>query len=264
LSRKEETVSGYDFPDIDITSHESVSALVAAEQPDILINCAAFNDVDGAEQNCELAEKVNATAPRLLADICSENKVKFVHFSSDFIFDGQKGNFYLEDDEPSPLSAYGKTKQMGEEAVRSSDANFLMFRLTLLMGGGPTCFYKKLWEWADTYPVLKLVYDQITSPSYSFDVVRYMLQALERGLSGLYNYGNPDYASKYEMARFLLKNSDYEDTIVLPASSNDFSGYVSRPFFSPLDTTKLCNDLCIDYLPSWQDATLRYIEIFKK
>jgi len=244
--------------DCDITDREQMTALVESINPDILINCAAYNAVDNAEDDPGTAFLVNSTAPRQLSEICSKKNIFFIHYSSDYVFDGAKENLYSETDQTNPLSIYGKSKLEGEKAVAECAKKYLIFRLSWVFGPGAQNFLYKLSQWTKSNPILKISADEVSVPTYTEDIVNVTLMSLERDLTGLFHLTNSGYASRYELARFYVKKAGLEN-LVIPVPMNSFKTKARRAAFSAMSNKKL--GTILDYnIPSWEHAVDRFMK----
>lgn len=243
--------------ELDITNSENVHSVFAQNRPDVVLNCAAYNLVDAAEKDPATAMRVNADGVKFLASAAREQKALLVHYSTDYVFDGAKENFYDEDDQTNPINVYGRSKLAGENIVRSESDRFLLFRLSWVFGPGTQNFLFKLSEWAKKNDVLKVVYDQISVPCYTEDIARITLKALEANLEGLYHLTNSGYASRYELAKYFLERLS-RTNLVLPVDSTHFPTAAKRPFFTAMSNAKISRALDIK-IPPWTDAIDRYV-----
>jgi dTDP-4-dehydrorhamnose reductase len=241
----------------DITDAARVITAVGEFSPDIVINCAAYNNVDKAEEEYEMAYAVNALGPKYLAAACRDTAALLVHYSTDYVFDGRKEGFYTEDDPPSPINRYGESKMAGDGFIQESGARYLIMRTSWVYGDGSQNFLFKLMQWAGEQKVLKVVADQISVPTYTSDIISATMEACEKGLSGLYNLVNGGYATRYEVARYFLGKAGSK-VIVLPVNTDVFPSPARRPYFSVLSGRKLSAALGHE-LPEWRDAIDRYV-----
>ncbi|MCK5450436.1 MAG: dTDP-4-dehydrorhamnose reductase, partial [Candidatus Omnitrophica bacterium] len=225
--------------DCDITNARVLQTLIEKSSPDFVINCGAYNDVDQAETQKETAFAVNYEAVSNLADICSKNKIKLVHFSSDYVFDGKKDGLYEEEDEVNPLNVYGKSKLRGEQVVLKLNDLSLVFRLSWVIGKGQQNFLFKLDQWAQKNPVLKIAADEVSVPTFTETVVDVALKALSNELSGLYHLTNSGYASRYELAKYYIQKMKREN-FVIPVPGSNFTTIAERPGFSAMSNKKIC------------------------
>lgn len=242
----------------DITQQQKIASLINEEQPDTIINCAAYNAVDVAEKNSKIAYLVNSEAIGNLAAVCFEKNIKLVHYSSDYIFDGTKDGFYSEEDPPNPLNVYGKSKLEGEMQLRQNTRNYLLFRLSWVIGPGEQNFLFKMSQWAEKNPVLKISADEVSIPTFTFDIVEFTLKALDKNLIGLYHLTSSGYASRYELARFYAEQTGI-DKLIIPVALSHFNMPASRPMFSCLSNEKLTRDLGVK-LPHWKESLKKYVQ----
>jgi dTDP-4-dehydrorhamnose reductase len=252
-------VISLDRASLDISDPESVKEAFSRYNPDTVLNCAAYNFVDKAEEDFDAAHKVNALGVRNLASACKGNNALLVHYSSDYVFDGKKEDFYTEEDETGPVNSYGKTKLLGENFLAEEADRFLLFRVSWVFGEGKQNFLYKLVEWAKKNKVLRVVYDQISVPTYTKDIVNSTILAIEKGLRGVYHLTNSGYASRYEVAHYFLERLGM-DNLVLPVGSDYFPSPAKRPFFSAMSNRKLSNDLNVA-MPDWKVGIERYMEV---
>ncbi len=246
-----------DVATCDISKPLQVNALFDEHNPTVLINCASFNLVEEAESESDSAILVNASAVKVLATICQARGVKFVHFSTDYVFDGQKGDFYTESDAPHPLNAYGVSKLAGENNAKTFAGDHLILRTSWLYGAGQQNFLYKVSQWAYKNKVLRISADEVSVPTSADDLVMMTLGALAKGLTGLYHATNSGYASRYELTK-LYFNLVGRDVLIIPVAMSSFPSKVARPLFSAMSNQKLANDLGIT-ISLWQQALERYV-----
>ena len=244
--------------ELDISDFESVSEVLSGNNPSVVINCAAYNLVDRAEDDREAAFSVNATGVKNLAALCKKNEALLIHYSTDYVFDGTKENYYTEADSTYPLNVYGESKLSGERLLAEENDDFLLFRVSWVFGQGTASFLYKLSEWAKDRDVLKIVCNQVSVPTYTNDIVMYTIAAYDKGLTGIYHLTNSGYASRYEVARYYIKKLGLRRT-VLPADSNFFNERARRPYFSAMSNGKLSEDLGLE-IPEWTDAINRFVD----
>lgn len=239
-----------------ITDFEQISRLLTEAKPDIVINCAAYNAVDEAEDDPAVAHLVNGVAVENLAQQCEQRGIFLVHYGSDYVFDGKKQDLYTEADRPNPLNIYGQSKLAGETAVREIMSRYLVFRLSWVIGAGKQNFLYKLAGWAEKNRILKISADEVSVPTFTTDVVTMTLLSLEKGLTGLYHLTNSGYASRYELARYYLKQQKLRN-IVVPVAMSTFATKAERPLFSAMSNEKLARSLGVD-IPTWQEGVDRF------
>lgn len=247
---------------LDISDAKAVQEAVAHYRPAVLLNCAAYNNVDGAEKDFDAAFGANAAAVKNLAAACAKNNALIVHYSTDYVFDGLKEDLYTEDDVPNPVSSYGKSKHAGERLLMEETDNFLLFRVSWLFGRGKQNFLYKLSEWARKNRTLKIVCDQVSIPTYTEDIVMGTMLAVKNSLRGMYHLTNNGYALRYEVAHYFIERMGL-DNLLLPVDSGFFNLPAKRPAFSPMSNAKLSRQLGISF-PHWQDGVDRYIKALRE
>ncbi len=257
LENYNHTVIALEKERLDISDLGLVNEAISHYKPDILLNCAAYNFVDKAEEDFETAYKVNALGARNLACACKNNNALLVHYSTDYIFDGTKEDFYREDDGPNPVNNYGKSKLAGEKFLKEEIDEFLLFRVSWVFGEGKNNFLYKLSDWAKKNTVLKVVCDQISVPTCTRDIVSLTMLAIVKGLRGVYHLTNSGYASRYEVARYFIERLGMNN-LILPVDSNHFPSPAKRPYFSAMSNLKLSKDLGCT-IPDWRFGIDRYI-----
>jgi len=255
--------AAFDKEALDISDLGSIQEIVSKCQPDILLNCAAYNFVDKAEQDFDTAYRVNAAGVKNLASVCRRDNILMVHYSTDYIFDGTKTAFYIEEDVPNPLNKYGQSKLEGERLLMEELDTFLLFRVSWVFGAGKQNFLYKLVEWAKKNRVLRIVSDQLSIPTYTKDIVNLTMFAINKRLKGIYHLTDSGYASRYEVSRYFLEKIGM-DNLILPVDSQYFPVSARRPYFSALSNQKLADELNVD-IPDWKLGIDRYIqETFEK
>jgi dTDP-4-dehydrorhamnose reductase len=241
-----------------ITDFDLISRLLDEVKPDVVINCAAYNAVDQAEEDPDVAYLVNGGAVENLAQQCEKRGIFLVHYGSDYVFDGQKQDLYTEEDSLNPLNVYGKSKLAGENAVRETMSRYLVFRLSWVIGEGKQNFLYKLSGWAEKNRILKISADEVSVPTFTTNVVDITLLSLEKGLTGLYHLTNSGYASRYELAKYYIEKKKLQN-IVVPVPMSDFKTAAKRPLFSAMLNQKIQKELGIK-IPTWQEGVDRFCE----
>ncbi len=244
--------------ELDVSDYQSVCEAISDNKPAVVINCSAYNLVDRAEEDRDAAFCVNATGVKNLAAVCNQNNAFLVHYSTDYVFDGAKENFYTETDSTYPLNVYGESKLSGERLIAGETDDFLLFRVSWVFGHGTANFLYKLSEWAKERDILKIVCNQVSVPTYTEDIVKYTLAALDKGLRGVYHLTNGGYGSRYEVARYYIAKLGLKRT-VLPVDSHFFTEAARRPYFSAMSNAKVSKDLGVE-IPDWKNAIDRYIK----
>ena len=237
---------------LDITNFFELKEAMKNYMPDIVLNCAAYNQVDRAESDQETAYRVNALGPRNLAVLSNELNFVLVHFSSDYVFDGTSKRPYLIFDETNPISVYGKSKLFGEREVSSLCSKHYIVRTSWVFGDGPNSFPRKLVEWSKGKSSLKIVDDQISSPTSAKYLALKTLNMINNMPYGTYHITNSGYCSRFQWAEFIFKTIKLNIELV-PAKSDEFVTPAKRPLFSVLDNFPLTSD------EDWKDATINYL-----
>ncbi|MCK9419408.1 MAG: dTDP-4-dehydrorhamnose reductase [Nitrospirae bacterium] len=261
IKRFEERSIDFSAPDesqLDITNQKVIANVVATLKPDVIINCAAYNLVDKAEQDGDRVFAVNATGPKNLAQAAASQKAILVHFGSDYVFDGTKeSGLYLESDPVNPLNEYGKSKLAGELSVLEELDQCLVLRLSWVFGAGKQNFIYKLIEWAKNNEYLKIACDEFSVPTYTGTVVDITLKAIGQGMTGRYHLTNSGFCSRYEWARLILSTIGV-DKFIRPVAMDSFNLPAQRPKFSAMSNSKLANHLNVA-IPSWEETVRSFL-----
>lgn len=244
--------------DLDITNKKDLEDKLLSLKFDALINCAAYNDVDRAEIDKENANLLNCDAVLNLAKICKSKNAKFMTYSTDFVFDGLKNASYIELDTPNPLSEYGRSKFKGEIKVLNEYKNSFVIRTSWVFGIANKNFNTQVIEWSKKNDVLKIVDDQISSPTYSKDLAKFSLLLLNTDQFGLYHFSNSGIASKFDQAKFILDHIGWRGELKR-AKTSEFNLKAKRPSFSKLDSSKIEKILNMK-IPTWQDGLKRFLD----
>lgn len=249
---------GYDLPEFDVGNFDNIVQAIDNYQPDIVINCSAYNFVDLAESEPEKCQRVNAIGALNLARACHRTKAFLVHFSTDYVFDGTKNQPYTENDSPNPLNQYGHSKLLGEKMIAAETENYLVLRTSWLYGKGKQNFIYKFLQWSNEKEVIKIAADEISVPTSVQTVAQLTLRALRKGLSGLYHLTNSGFASRFEWAN-LLKEVLSLRVEINPAKMEDFNLPATRPKFSAMANSKIANELGIS-IPEWDFELRRQVQ----
>lgn len=251
---------------LDITNEEKVEEVLTWVHPEVLLHCAAWTAVDAAEEpeNQEKVWAVNARATEYLAKTCAQIGAKMVYISTDYVFDGQGTVPWQPDDQNyHPLNVYGASKLAGEQAVRANLDRFYIVRIAWVFGPNGNNFVKTMLKLRKTHSQLRVVCDQVGTPTYTPDVARVLAELLESENYGYYHVTNSGgYISWYDFACEIFRQAGY-GVSVLPVTTAEYGiSKAQRPFNSRLDTSKL--SACgIEPMPTWQDALSRYIALWK-
>jgi dTDP-4-dehydrorhamnose reductase len=242
---------------LDITDQKSVYETVKKYNPDIIFNCAAYNAVDLAEEQWRKAFSVNGLGVKHLALAANEYGSVLVHYSTDYVFDGQNNRPYTVVDAPHPISRYGESKLYGENVVRDLCHRYFLIRVSWLFGKGNANFVSKVLDWSRERTEIRIVDDQISSPTYTVDLAKATLDLVSTRSFGLYHITNTGACSRYEWARYILEKAGWTGRL-LRAKSSEFKTPAHRPAYSVLDNFGTLETLGYP-LPTWQDATSRYL-----
>jgi dTDP-4-dehydrorhamnose reductase len=256
-------ISNYYFSDadsLDITDAQAIRAFVQQHAIDLIVNCAAYTNVDKAEDDCATAEAINHTAVAHLASVCKEFQLPLIHISTDYVFGGTKNTPYRETDATQPLGVYGRTKLAGEQAIQNIGVEHLIIRTSWLyslrFGNN---FVKTIQRLSGERPQLKVVADQVGTPTNAADLADFIVQAIEnawyRGKREVYHFSNEGVCSWYDFAVAIVAASG-NVCEVLPCTSAEFPSKVTRPSYSVLDKTKLKTDFGYR-IPYWRDSFLK-------
>jgi len=226
----------YDLPECDITNTEHLKQVV--RDTDLIVNCAAYTDVDGAEGRAELAHRVNGEAVGRLGELARQNGKWVLHISTDFVFDGRLDRPYVETDTPNPINQYGQSKLAGERLLRESGCSHCIIRLEWMYGLHGKNFISKLVERARTNGTLHVVNDQIGAPTATTEVARVICDLSERMTEGVFHFASAGYVSRYEMAAFILERLGLEIEL-RPCCTSDYPAPAARPHNSRFDCTKI-------------------------
>lgn len=239
---------------LDITDIEAVRAVVRAEKIDVIVNCAAYTNVDAAESNEALAEKLNAYAPENLAVAMKEVGGLLVHISTDYVFGKEPYNAPCrEDQKGTPTGVYGLTKLHGEQNIIASGCNYVIIRTAWLYSEFGKNFCKTMLNLTATKPQLKVVFDQVGTPTYALDLAKAIVKILEKPVGGVYHYSNEGVCSWYDFTKMIQEFSGQKDCDVRPCHSSEFPSPVVRPSYSVLDKTKIKDTFGIE-IPYWTDS----------
>lgn len=244
-----------DVQELDITDLKSMENFFNHKRYDFLINCAAYTAVDKAEDEPGTAGLVNTKACENLAHICRSHHITLVHISTDFVFDGMKTGAYCETDPPNPLSVYGKTKLDGEEAIRRICTDSLIIRTSWLFSAFGNNFVKTIIKKAAELKQLKVVFDQMGSPTYAGDLAALILNLLEKQhFQGnlLYHYANEGAISWYDFAMAIIELAGIKCEIT-PVRTWEYPLKAKRPLNSVLDKSKIKHDFGIE-IPHWRKS----------
>ena len=245
-----------DVEELDITDMQAVSAFFDKLHPDVIVNCAAYTAVDKAEQEPDLALKINALAVRNLSNACGEFNALLIHISTDYIFNGKGYRPYVETDTPEPVSSYARSKYAGETQMLSSCRNGIILRTSWLYSAFGNNFVKTILKYGKERGNLNVVYDQIGCPSYAKDLAAAILEIIPKltdheGVE-IFHYTNEGVASWYDFAKAIIEFSGIK-CLINPVETKDYPLPAERPFYSVLNKAKFKERFGIE-IPYWRDS----------
>ena len=247
-----------DYQELDITSDDNLEKFFEKNNEFThIINCAAYNDVDKA-QNDNKVFLLNEQAPKKLAGFSKRLGAIFVTYSTDFVFDGEKGENYIENDTPTPVSNYGLAKANGEKLTLETYEKSFVIRTSWVFGKANNNFNTQVINWSKTRDKLSIVDDQISAPTYSKDLAEFSWKLIQTEKYGLYHITNNGIASKYEQAKYVLEKIGWKG-ILETAKTKDFNLPAKRPYFSKLSSEKV-EKLLGEKIPNWKNGIDRYLE----
>lgn len=245
----------FDLPEFDITDADQITGAISG--CDIVINCAAYTNVEKAESESELAYRVNASAVGQLGKIAAEHRVKLLHISTDFVFDGKLDRPYVETDDTNALSVYGKSKLEGEKLLQLTDADCCIIRAQWTYGDNGNNFVKKLISRVEQGKPLRVVDDQIGSPTSTRQVSAVISQLIKNMPTGIFHFAAAGFVSRFEMAKFIFDKLAI-DTDLTNCKTSDFQSAAQRPLNSRFDCSKI-SSLLEEPIESWQDNLEKYL-----
>ncbi len=259
-------VLALEYPDVNLADADCLRRIVREVKPDVILNPAAYTNVDKAESEMELARAVNAIGPGVLAEEAKRIGAALMHWSTDYVFDGTKGSPYVEVDPTNPLNVYGSTKLEGEQLVAAAGGAHIIFRTSWVYSLRAGGFVTKVLNWGREQEVMRVVDDQISSPTSAGMLAEVAAQVLAQGgedvygylqeKGGLYHCANVGACSRYEWAQSILELDPHQEEQVvkqlLPAKSADFPTSATRPMISVLDSGEISSVFGIQLL-TWTD-----------
>ena len=248
-----------DLPECDITDRDCVTQTVAEFKPDAVIHAAAMTDVDGCARDPDAAYRSNALGTQNVALACQAARCPMLYVSTNEVFDGTKAEPYLEFDATNPINAYGRSKLAGEMFVRNLLNQFYIVRIAWMYGKGGHHFVRKIIRRADEQGSLRVVTDEVGSPTYAEDVASAARQLIQTGAFGVYHFVNDGIASRYDFAREILRLSGRGHVPVEPIKLADFSRPSAPPPYTPL--RNFCGKAQGITLRPWQEALAEYLAL---
>ncbi|MBN1819675.1 MAG: dTDP-4-dehydrorhamnose reductase [Prolixibacteraceae bacterium] len=253
-----------DVDELDITNRDSVVDFIMEQNPDFLVNCAAYTAVDKAEDEPEKAKLINAVAPGILAEVCMENDIKLIHTSTDYVFDGTNHKPYIESDEVNPIGIYGKTKLQGELNCSFKNPESVIIRTSWLYSVFGNNFVKTILRLGKEKDILTVISDQVGTPTNAADLAKSILNIIEGVqkkkifVPGIYHYSNEGVCSWYDFALAIVEMANMNCKVV-PIKTEDYKSKAKRPHYSVLNKTKIKTTYQLE-IPYWRDSLKSCIE----
>ncbi|WP_280122283.1 dTDP-4-dehydrorhamnose reductase [Duncaniella muricolitica] len=257
-----------DVTELDITDAEAVKKAVTDNGIDVIVNCAAYTNVDKAEDDAQFAELLNATAVRNLAEAVKLNDGTLIHVSTDYVFGKEPYNVPCREDQTgTPTGVYGLTKLHGEQEIKKSGVKALIFRTAWLYSEYGRNFVKTMLNLTSTKPELKVVFDQTGTPTYAQDLADAIFHIIENrminGNEGIYHYSNEGVCSWFDFTKIIAELAGNTQCDIQPCHSSEFPSKVVRPSYSVLDKTKFKETFGIK-VPYWTDSLKKCIKNLKE
>lgn len=265
LQRSTHTAQFLDLPEVDLTQSARIPGYIETCTPELVINATAYTAVDKAESESEIATALNATAPRIMAEVCKKNSIPFIHYSTDYVFDGTAVEPYKENCKRSACSVYGKTKQSGEEFIENCTDRFVILRTAWLYSHVGHNFLKTMLQMANSKKTLKVVDDQIGSPTYAWDLARVSVMLIEEisngneQIYGTYHATNSGATSWHGFAKKIFELAGLDNVDLSPIPTSSYPTAAPRPAYSVLDCSLLEQRLAYK-MPHWINALERCID----
>lgn len=248
-----------DVAELDVTDAGAVRQAVAQTRAEVIVNCAAYTNVERAEEDEEAADRLNRGAAENLARAAEENGATLIHVSTDYVFDGTAHTPYTEDGTPSPLGAYGRTKLAGERAVMASGCRYLIFRTAWLYSEYGHNFLKTMLRLTSERDTLQVVFDQIGTPTYAGDLALAIFSLIETGRyagnEGVYHFTDEGVCSWYDFAVEIAAAAGHGTCRIIPCHTSEYPTKAQRPAYSVLDKTRFKETFRMD-IPHWREALI--------
>ncbi len=271
LKAKNEELIVVDRTQVDLTNSEQIRQIIQENKPNVIINCAAYTAVDKAESEPEIANLVNAIAPQIMAEEAAKLDSFLIHISTDYVFNGAKNKAYLETDETAPLGVYGNTKLAGETAIKNNCDKFIIIRTAWVYGiYGKGNFVKTMLRLGQDREELKVVADQIGSPTWTYDLAEAIAQILPKlapEIAGIYQYTNSGVCSWYDFAVTIFEEAEklgfpLKIKKVIPITTEEYPTPAKRPAFSVLSTRKI-SAILGENPPHWRSSLQKMLTNLK-
>ncbi len=260
-------VLGIDIEQLDITDEKAVHAFINEFKPDVVMHNAAWTAVDKAEAMPDLVYKVNALGPKYIAEACKEVGAKMIYISTDYVFNGKGEKAFEVNDPKEGLSVYGKTKAAGEDFVINGNDKHFIIRISWVFGINGNNYVKTMLKLAETKTELNIVCDQIGSPTYTYDLSKLMCDMMESDKYGVYHATNEGFCSWYDFTKYIYEVAGITSVEVKPITTAEYKKLVPNQADRPLNSrmSKASLDKAgFNRLPTWQDATSRFIKELQK
>lgn len=251
-------VPGFETVKLDITNRDAVMAFIKDNDVKCIVNCAAYTNVDKAENDQDMAELLNATAVRYLAEAMKAAEGTLIHISTDYVFGRESYNTPCKEDQKgTPTGVYGLTKLHGEQAIQESGCNYIIIRTAWLYSEFGKNFVKTMLSLTATKPSLNVVFDQVGTPTYALDLANVIYHIVENrkfeGNEGIYHFSNEGVCSWYDFTKMIAEYTGNTESDIQPCHSGEFPSPVKRPAYSVLDKTKIKKTFGIK-VPYWTDS----------
>lgn len=256
-------VLGIDIEDLDITNQDAVDKFIDDYKPSVIFHPAGWTAVDKAEEFPDKVFKVNAEGTKYIALAANRNDAKMFYISTDYVFNGKGETPFEVDDPKEGLSVYGRSKLLGEEYVASLCPKHFIVRISWAFGINGNNYIKTMLKLAETHDELNIVSDQIGSPTYMFDLSKLLCDMMETEKYGVYHATNEGFCSWYEFTKFIYEAKGITNVLVKPITTSEYQKLVPTQANRPLNSrlSKKSLDLAgFKRLPSWQDATIRFLK----
>lgn len=254
---------GTDVDTMDITDEDQVNEWILNGDYDAVVHCAAWTAVDKGEEPelFDTVRKINATGTKYIVEACRRKDIPLMYFSTDYVFDGNGEEPWMEDAPRNPLNVYGITKAEGEEYVESYPKHFII-RISWVFGRNGNNFIKTMLRLGKERDELSVVADQVGSPTYTYDLAKLVVDMIQTDKYGIYQASNQGFISWYDFAKEIFRQSGM-DVKVNPCTSEEYPAKAKRPYNSRMNQTKL-DENGFNRLPDWKDALARYLELLKE
>lgn len=259
LEKEGHEVIATDVEEMDITDAAAVERVLSEVSPEAVMHLAAWTNVDAAEDNEEAARKINVTGTANIAKVCGERDIKMLYISTDYVFDGKGIEPYMTTDPAAPEGVYGRTKYEGELEVIKYVRSYFIVRISWVFGIGGKNFVKTMLGLGKKGISPSVVYDQVGSPTYTYDLAKLLSRMIVTDRYGIYHATNEGICSWFDFAEAIFREAGMDDIKVTPVSTEEYGAKAPRPFNSRMDKSSLTLE-GFDLLPPWEDALKRFME----